>query len=111
MPSLKNMFVAPQAVFTSDQLGGAPMRTAEMTVTGLVCSTLCVRRARAALEGVAGVQRVVFQERPDRFVLEYDPQVVQPSSFRAAVESTVLFPRLRRCLEQAADLARRAMYE
>ena len=101
MPSVRNIFVTPNARVTSWREGGYP--STHVQVQGLLCNILCVRRVKTALEGLPGVSEVEFDPRSDTFALKSATPLVM-AEVRCSVLGQVVLLWLRNFLGSASCL-------
>ena len=101
MPSWKNIFVNPRAsVVPGPRQDSNSLARTEVWVDGLICYSLCVRRAKRALEEASGVQEVTFLPAPDRFDVVSLAGATQTRELGEAVLGVVVMPKLREILEK-----------
>lgn len=86
MPGLRNIFERPEVASVRRRDDGIT----EVRVTGLACSTLCVRRAASALRALPGVADVTFADGPDRFLLTTSGPPPAEAAMARAVRSMVV---------------------
>ena len=98
---LGNVFVQPRVIVERDEVAPASpcTRVSVVLVEGLVCDSVCARRARRGLEDLPGVTQVRHLPGSDRFVVEYQGAPLDPYRVQAAVLSQVVALWLRARLD------------
>ena len=98
---LGNVFVQPRVVIERDEVDPASLctRVSVVRVEGLVCDSICARRARRGLEDLPSVTQVRHLPGSDRFVVEYQGAPLHPYLVQAAVLSQVVALWLRKLLD------------
>ena len=99
MPGLRNVFERPEVASVRRGADGAT----EVRVTGLACTSLCVRRTEAALRALPGVTEVSFTPDPDRFRLATAGPPPGEEAIARAVRSMVVGFWLRRLVAAVVE--------
>jgi copper chaperone CopZ len=99
MPGLRHVFERPEVASVRPADDG----TTEVRVTGLACTSICVRRTESALQALPGVKAVHFSPDPDRFRLDTEGPPPGEAEIARAVRAMVVGFWLRRLVAAVAE--------